>query len=383
MKRHIGTHHFTNWKVFVFVVTIILGGILGATYSIQAYPEVFVTDVKIEICKDIGAADPVAIEFSQPISAEDYGEAVQVSPPTNVKLRWEDHNKKLVIIPEKFWKPETEYTLSLPEGKNVMFVSVSPQNLKFTTISFPRVKNITPESGAKNVMLDIEEPIVINFDKSTDGFFVKFVLDPSSNMSYQNNDEKTQFKLLPQEKAKDGENYKIKIYAKYAKDSDDGFQEIYESSFDTAPPAVVNWEKDYAARIEQAKKFTVPKITEGKYIDINISAQILSTFEDGKLLTTNMVSSGKRGMDTPKGNFNILTKRTRPFSKEHGLYMPWFMGFTTQGHGIHELPEWPGGYKEGAAHLGIPVSHGCVRLGVGPAKEIYDWAEVGTPIVIY
>ena len=88
-------------------------------------------------------------------------------------------------------------------------------------------------------------------------------------------------------------------------------------------------------------------------------------------------------MDTPKGNFNILTKRTRPFSKEHGLYMPWFMGFTTQGHGIHELPEWPGGYKEGAAHLGIPVSHGCVRLGVGPAKEIYDWAEVGTPIVIY
>jgi lipoprotein-anchoring transpeptidase ErfK/SrfK len=59
------------------------------------------------------------------------------------------------------------------------------------------------------------------------------------------------------------------------------------------------------------------------------------------------------------------------------------MQFTGAGHGIHELPEWKNGYKEGANHLGTPVSHGCVRLGVGPAAKVYGWAEVGTPIVIH
>ncbi len=67
-------------------------------------------------------------------------------------------------------------------------------------------------------------------------------------------------------------------------------------------------------------------------------------------------------MDTPVGNFKVIAKAKRPWSKKYGLYMPWFIQFTYDGHGIHELPEWPGGYKEGASHLGIPVSHGCVRL---------------------
>jgi lipoprotein-anchoring transpeptidase ErfK/SrfK len=52
-------------------------------------------------------------------------------------------------------------------------------------------------------------------------------------------------------------------------------------------------------------------------------------------------------------------------------------------YGLHELPEWPNGYKEGASHLGIPVSHGCVRLGVGAAVRVFNWVEIGTPVVIY
>ena len=47
------------------------------------------------------------------------------------------------------------------------------------------------------------------------------------------------------------------------------------------------------------------------------------------------------------------------------------------------LPYWPSGYREGTNHLGIPVSHGCVRLGIGPAKTLYDWAEIGTTVAIY
>ena len=90
------------------------------------------------------------------------------------------------------------------------------------------------------------------------------------------------------------------------------------------------------------------------------------------------------GMETPQGQFSIYNKTPRAWSKTYALFMPFWMAFLPSGEmGIHELPEWPGGYKEGANHLGTPVSHGCVRLGVGDAKEVYDWAEIGTPIIIH
>jgi len=100
------------------------------------------------------------------------------------------------------------------------------------------------------------------------------------------------------------------------------------------------------------------------------------------VFSTFSVSTGKPGMRTPTGTFAVQSKNKRAWSKSAGLWMPWWMQFTKQGNGIHELPEWPGGAKEGASHLGHPVSHGCVRLGVGPAKSLYDWAPVGTTITI-
>jgi len=114
-----------------------------------------------------------------------------------------------------------------------------------------------------------------------------------------------------------------------------------------------------------------------------LSKQHLSMFEESRRLGTYRISTGKRGMATPTGNFKILAKRGRAWSAKYKLYMPYFMQFTGVGHGIHELPEWLGGYKEGAAHLGIPVSHGCVRLGIGPAEKVYNFSDIGIPVVVH
>jgi lipoprotein-anchoring transpeptidase ErfK/SrfK len=110
----------------------------------------------------------------------------------------------------------------------------------------------------------------------------------------------------------------------------------------------------------------------------------MTLFEDGRSVDAYIISSGKRGMDTPKGDFQIYNQALRPWSKKYSLYMPYWQAITSDGQfGIHELPEWPGGYKEGANHLGTPVSHGCVRLGIGAAKRVFEWAAIGTPVVIY
>lgn len=119
-----------------------------------------------------------------------------------------------------------------------------------------------------------------------------------------------------------------------------------------------------------------------KHVEINLAKQELSYFNGAVKLGTFKVSSGKASMPTPKGEFKIKNKYPKAWSKKYGLWMPYWLGLADGSFGIHELPVWPNGYREGANHIGIAVSHGCIRLGIGPAKILYDWADVGTRVEI-
>jgi len=124
------------------------------------------------------------------------------------------------------------------------------------------------------------------------------------------------------------------------------------------------------------------KIKLNKKIEINIKKQELKYYLSDVLMGKFLISSGARDT-TPRGNFKILNKQLKAWSS-YGLWMPYWMAFAGEGrYGIHELPIWPNGYREGEDHLGKPVSHGCVRLGIGAAEFMYNWSDVGTPVFIY
>ena len=118
-----------------------------------------------------------------------------------------------------------------------------------------------------------------------------------------------------------------------------------------------------------------------KRIEVNISHQELNYFLGVVRLGTFKVSSGKND-STPRGHFKIADKSLKAWS-HYGLWMPLWMGLNDGKVGIHQLPYWPNGYVEGEAHLGRPVSHGCIRLGKAEAKILYDWTPVGTGVFIY
>lgn len=120
-----------------------------------------------------------------------------------------------------------------------------------------------------------------------------------------------------------------------------------------------------------------------KRIEVNLDKQELSYFLSDVKMETFKVSSGKKGMYTPTGTYKVDNKSPKAWSANYGLWMPWWMSLKNGYFGIHELPVWPNGYREGEDHLGQPVSHGCIRLGVGPAKKLYDWTPVGTEVKIY
>lgn len=126
---------------------------------------------------------------------------------------------------------------------------------------------------------------------------------------------------------------------------------------------------------KEAKRLT-------KSIVVDLKKQELYQQLNGVTIRTHTVSTGKPSMPTPKGTFKIANKAERAWSRAYGLWMPYWMGISGTRAGFHELPEWPNGYKEGANHLGTPVSHGCIRLGIGAAKILYDWTQVGTKIII-
>lgn len=127
---------------------------------------------------------------------------------------------------------------------------------------------------------------------------------------------------------------------------------------------------------------SIEKVRLDKRIEINLAKQELSYFLGGVRMGSFIVSSGLNN-STPKGHFKIYNKSPKAWSS-YGLWMPYWMAITNTGkYGIHELPYWPSGYREGEDHLGRPASHGCVRLGVGSVEYLYNWTPVGTPVFIY
>lgn len=117
-------------------------------------------------------------------------------------------------------------------------------------------------------------------------------------------------------------------------------------------------------------------------IEIETKSQKLRYYVGGFVWKEFVISSGKPSMPTPKGKYKIINKSKKAWSKTYQLWMPFWLGLNRGEFGIHELPLWPSGYREGADHLGKAVSHGCIRLGIGPAQYLFDRVEVGVEVEV-
>src|ERR1700744_2220509 len=103
-------------------------------------------------------------------------------------------------------------------------------------------------------------------------------------------------------------------------------------------------------------------------IAIDKSAQQRTVAVDGTTRYTWPVSTGRPGYDTPNGNFKINRMDADHFSQEwDNAPMPHTMFFDLHGHAIH-------GFFD-VKHLGLAVSHGCVRLSPDHATTLCDRAK--------
>jgi peptidoglycan hydrolase-like protein with peptidoglycan-binding domain len=110
---------------------------------------------------------------------------------------------------------------------------------------------------------------------------------------------------------------------------------------------------------------------DGNRVEISISKQLAQIVKDGRVTRVISVSSGRPGFDTPTGRYAVYLKDPHAYSKKYDAPMP-LASFFTGSYGLHESADVPG----------YPASHGCVRIPAAFAGEVYDFAGMGTPVVI-
>jgi lipoprotein-anchoring transpeptidase ErfK/SrfK len=145
---------------------------------------------------------------------------------------------------------------------------------------------------------------------------------------------------------------------------------------------------------------------EAKEIRVYKGSQQSDLLENGYVVATLPISSGKPGYTTPTGTYHIFNKAPESYSARYKLYMSNWMGLTRdgvgyEGYGLHSLAYWKtarkiypdGTIKDGrlyddhrvyedVTHLGEPMSHGCVRFGIDESAYVFGWADVGTKVTV-
>ncbi|TQN60870.1 L,D-transpeptidase family protein [Agrobacterium tumefaciens] len=100
--------------------------------------------------------------------------------------------------------------------------------------------------------------------------------------------------------------------------------------------------------------------------------QSLALYENGEIIATSKVSTGKAGHETPSGIFSILEKRKYHESNIYSAApMPFMQRLTWSGIALHEgkVPNYP-------------ASHGCVRLPSKFAKSLFGDTQRGVHVII-
>ncbi len=122
----------------------------------------------------------------------------------------------------------------------------------------------------------------------------------------------------------------------------------------------------------------------GRRIIYSISAQRVWTVEANNSVSHFWKVSGKFGLP-PVGTFHILSRSVYTYVGSLRLnYMQRFYQTVRGGWvGFHGIPLRPDGTPiESDAQLGTPLSHGCVRMNQTDVKTLWDWAPMGTTVVV-
>ncbi|MGH7856055.1 MAG: L,D-transpeptidase family protein, partial [Candidatus Binatia bacterium] len=161
-----------------------------------------------------------------------------------------------------------------------------------------------------------------------------------------------------------------------------------------AAPRIAEALRAGARSVDLPVHLTQPERTAADFrqvILIRTRSNTLDLYEDGKVARAYRVATGTGGYPTPAGLFRITAMRRNPSWGNPGT--PWAanlppyippgrnnplgtraMNLSVSGIRIHGTPE--------ANSIGSNASHGCIRMHMREAEELFELVKVGTPVLI-
>jgi lipoprotein-anchoring transpeptidase ErfK/SrfK len=143
-------------------------------------------------------------------------------------------------------------------------------------------------------------------------------------------------------------------------------------------------ETDAVSRVDAASKMPGWAVAGEKWIDINVTRQVLTAYEGDKPVYATLVSTGEAGLGDPE-----TTRSTkRGIFRIHTKFLTATMDSKVSGEEF-ELRDVPyvqyfqDGYALHAAYwhdvFGQPKSHGCINLTPEDARRLFFWTEPQVP----
>lgn len=133
--------------------------------------------------------------------------------------------------------------------------------------------------------------------------------------------------------------------------------------------------------VEDAPFKTVTVSGYGKWIEVDLSQETTTLYLGNVPIKTFLISSGRAATPTEVGTFHVyrkydVTTMTGTILGEYYYIpnIPW-VSYFDDGEAFH------GTYWH--HNFGHPMSHGCINMSIPDAKILYDFAPVGTKVVVH
>jgi lipoprotein-anchoring transpeptidase ErfK/SrfK len=142
----------------------------------------------------------------------------------------------------------------------------------------------------------------------------------------------------------------------------------------------------FSTPLETLAYSTVTPAAFHKLIEVNVVTKQMWLYDDGTLTKSYPISAGAPATPTPIGQFNIYakfaTQDMRGYNADGTKYFQphvhWINYFLPGGYAVH------GNYWRPTSWFGARnSSHGCVSLPDYQAKDVYDWAPIGTTVITH
>lgn len=126
-----------------------------------------------------------------------------------------------------------------------------------------------------------------------------------------------------------------------------------------------------------ASRMVELRASNRRWIEIDLSRQRLIAWEGDAPTYAVIVSTGTSSHPTLPGSFVVQSMHRTARMRGAGYDVPNvpYVMYYDDSYGIH------GTYWHN--QFGTPMSHGCVNVAVDHAEWLFNWANIGTPVIVH